>query len=695
MMILSYFCRRIRRMKKLTLLTVFLSLTILVRAQLEAPGLICVEVDAAGGVTLTWQPVADPTGIFTEYSVFHRPDAVAPFTRIGQVTDISTVTFYHAGAAADDRSRFYYLQAESTQGPSETSDTVETIFLYFETDDYENITLLWNAAHDPSLPVPDVSYRVFREYPPGNWELLTTTKDLVFDHHFWYCNTPGDVVNFQVITLALNSGCQCESNIFGDILSNTGPPDRPRMDSVSVDPSGGVVIGWQPGLAEDIEGYVIYRIIPGFKIPIDTVLGIESHFYLDTEADPCAGPLGYAIASIDSCDHLSPGTFTTPHSTVFLEEIEYDACLLRNTLRWTAYRNFDPPLSGYELFFSSDGGITFQSLDTVPPQDTSYIHTGLASNTTYSYYVRAYTSGNGKTSTSCKRERRTFNSPIPEFLYCRFASVLEDGSVDFAFYADTSAHLSSFGLYRAEGSPPVYTYLGEIPVASQDVYHVIDPSVNPMTASVFYRFVAIDSCGNEHESSNRARTILLQVESNEDLTVDLTWSAYEEWDGGVGGYLVFRRTGEGQQAQEIGSASPGVLTFSDDISSLTGTGGRISYYVTAYEAGVNRYGFSDQARSNEVTADVIERVFVPNAFAPKGVNSLFRPVGAFISGTDYLFCVYNRWGQLLFDSTAPSEAWDGKYNGAYVASGTYVYILRFTTATGDLILRKGTVTVLF
>ena len=92
---------------------------------------------------------------------------------------------------------------------------------------------------------------------------------------------------------------------------------------------------------------------------------------------------------------------------------------------------------------------------------------------------------------------------------------------------------------------------------------------------------------------------------------------------------------------------------------------------------------------------MIEKVFVPNAFAPKGSNTTFKPVGNFISENNYLFTVYNRWGQQLFETTNPSEAWDGQYKGQYVPQDVYVYILRFTTSTGDVLMKKGTVMVIF
>jgi gliding motility-associated-like protein len=668
-------------------------MTGMLQAQLAAPFLMCDSVHPDGSVTLTWEQVPDPGGIFLNYSVYYSPDPATSFALIAQLTDISQLTYKHLAANADDRSRFYYVQAGSSAGPSEPSDTLETIFLFFETDDNENITLSWNALHDPPLPSPNVRYLVYREYPSGNWELLTNTPSLTYDHHFWFCNHEHMVVNFQVITQDFTTGCQSTSNIYGGILSNLGQPDRPVMDSVSVNPSGGVSIGWQPATATDIEGYVIYR-VTGTNDSIAFVPGIGASFFVDTGTDPCDGPVSYAIASVDSCGNKSPGTFSSPHQTIYFDEIQYDPCFLVNTLSWTSYINLDPPMKGYQVYLSEDGG-AFTLLDSVDFWENTYTHQGLLANTNYTYYIQAYSEGHLKTSTSCPRSFRTFNSPIPEFLYLRYSSVEGESQVNLSFFADTSAHLELFKVYRSDGPSSAFTSIGTINPSATDIYYFTDDLSGLPQQSYYYVFAAIDSCGNEHTSINLGRTIFLQVESTESLTNILTWNDYEEWDAGVGGYRVYRRTGDVGPYLDICSTTPGELTYNDDISGLTGTGGMISYYVEAYEDGTDQYGFSDTARSNVVMADVIEKVFVPNAFAPKGTNGTFKPVGNFISETNYLFSIYNRWGQQLFETTNPSEAWDGQFNGQYVPQDVYVYIFRFTTSTGEIVMKKGTVMVLF
>jgi gliding motility-associated-like protein len=52
--------------------------------------------------------------------------------------------------------------------------------------------------------------------------------------------------------------------------------------------------------------------------------------------------------------------------------------------------------------------------------------------------------------------------------------------------------------------------------------------------------------------------------------------------------------------------------------------------------------------------------------------------------------VYNRWGQLLFNTGTPNQGWDGTFNGVMQASGTYVYVVEAVDYNNKSYLKKGT-----
>ncbi|MCX6316451.1 MAG: gliding motility-associated C-terminal domain-containing protein [Bacteroidetes bacterium] len=86
---------------------------------------------------------------------------------------------------------------------------------------------------------------------------------------------------------------------------------------------------------------------------------------------------------------------------------------------------------------------------------------------------------------------------------------------------------------------------------------------------------------------------------------------------------------------------------------------------------------------------------VPTAFTPDqdGKNDLFRPIiTQIVKG--YKMNIYNRWGQLLYETNNYQAGWDGQLNGIKQAAGVYVYQISFTDADGQPVQLKGTFTLI-
>ncbi|QJW91728.1 T9SS type B sorting domain-containing protein [Spirosoma taeanense] len=81
------------------------------------------------------------------------------------------------------------------------------------------------------------------------------------------------------------------------------------------------------------------------------------------------------------------------------------------------------------------------------------------------------------------------------------------------------------------------------------------------------------------------------------------------------------------------------------------------------------------------TASVVNRceprVNVPDAFSPNndGVNDQLQVFAAYV--TDYELKVYNRWGEVIFQSNSPEQKWDGTYRGNLYPSMLYPYIITY------------------
>lgn len=77
-------------------------------------------------------------------------------------------------------------------------------------------------------------------------------------------------------------------------------------------------------------------------------------------------------------------------------------------------------------------------------------------------------------------------------------------------------------------------------------------------------------------------------------------------------------------------------------------------------------------------------VYVPNAFTPDGdaKNPTFFPVISGIDPLSYEFLIFNRWGELIFQSQFPGQGWDGVYNGLLSQQDVYVWKLKVTDVSG-------------
>jgi gliding motility-associated-like protein len=112
------------------------------------------------------------------------------------------------------------------------------------------------------------------------------------------------------------------------------------------------------------------------------------------------------------------------------------------------------------------------------------------------------------------------------------------------------------------------------------------------------------------------------------------------------------------------------------------------YRVTGYKAGNN------SVTSTSNYAEVIPplSIYIPSAFTPNGdgINDTFGVKGQGIK--DYRLLIFNRWGEIIFESTEVHKQWDGRLKGNPVEQGTYVYQL---FANGTKKGKTGSVTVIY
>jgi len=132
------------------------------------------------------------------------------------------------------------------------------------------------------------------------------------------------------------------------------------------------------------------------------------------------------------------------------------------------------------------------------------------------------------------------------------------------------------------------------------------------------------------------------------------------------------------------------LSCTDCADPVFTAGDSTTFVVTGFD----EFGCED---TDSVTVTVILKPFdIPNAFTPNGdgSNDVFNAVffeGVFVS---YHLSIYNRWGELVFESMDSNQGWNGDFQNEKAASDTYIYVLDFELQNGESGIRKGDVTLI-
>lgn len=89
-------------------------------------------------------------------------------------------------------------------------------------------------------------------------------------------------------------------------------------------------------------------------------------------------------------------------------------------------------------------------------------------------------------------------------------------------------------------------------------------------------------------------------------------------------------------------------------------------------------------------------MYVPSAFVPGGgINDVFHPVCSGV--VEYQMYIFDRWGQLIYQSEDISTGWDGTFNGNPAPQGVYIYRIDYKLYDYDQLMKHtkaGTVTLI-
>jgi len=484
-------------------------------------------------------------------------------------------------------------------------------------------------------------------------------------------------------------------DVLGEYVDNVGPPPA-VVETISVDPvTGQVTIYWFASPATDIAGYVIQDadVANNQYTELDSLPGTSLSYSLDLSASN--EPITWVVRAKDTCG--TDESFTRIHTTMEVEAT-YSDCQDFVTVNWTPYSEDVGDFEGgwpegvrnYEIRAILEDGTDVLMADTVTIDAFNFLDefdVEVDPNVEYRFYIRANSNGDQQPSTSNGVTILTEYPPIADFFYQSSVSTNLQDQIEVTLFQDGEGVGTTYELYRSEEND-AFNRIATIPsVFGEDTIRFVDSNVRANEFAYTYYWTAIDGCGEVIDDSNESSSIVLESRTNpNDLVNRLSWSPYEGWDGDVVEYQIFRAEGD-EDPMFYDSTAPFETEWSEDVEPFLMTGGRFCYRIMAVES-TNEFGPGAVAFSNLSCATQEPLVWIPSAMVYGGFNDEFKPVLGFVDFETYRMEIYNKWGELLFETSEVDEGWDGTYRGNAVPEDYYRYIISFRDGAGKPFLEE-------
>lgn len=460
-----------------------------------------------------------------------------------------------------------------------------------------------------------------------------------------------------------------------DTLDNRNP-EVPLFRYVTVE-SGQVAMEWDPSPSPEVIAYVISRNTSMGTSIIDTIDNGLS--YIDMNASPTERKETYFVVAIDACGNAS---LTAPlHETIFLQTNPLDSCEQAIELSWNLYQNWDGGISTHTVWLSENGG-PFNTIATLDGDADSYLFDQARGEVLYCFKIEARQEGTGVISASnevCKSI--SVVDPVDQ-LNLLNASVGSNNEYVIDWQINPNAELQAADLHIEVGSTSSsQSLLSGATLMAENTY--IDNQTDAAEDFATFSISTVDLC-DEVVNSNTVQTIFLRVNAGSDATNQLQWTPYQNGLQQSLEYEIYRIV-DGIETL-VSVESDQVVSLNDEVSVDGSSEPEICYYILAkvrieLPGGERR---SVVSRSNTVCVMPVAPFYVPNVFAPEGVNQIFKPALAFGMLEEYQLDIFDRWGGHVFTSRDIEVGWNGQNNGEAMASGLYIYRIQWRQTGGEL-----------
>lgn len=458
-----------------------------------------------------------------------------------------------------------------------------------------------------------------------------------------------------------------------------------QIDNITVLNDGVVLISWKNYSSSN--DFIIKR--DGDQSLLYEIARISPNAleYMDSDANADKQPRSYIITLSTDEDNQ----FSDIVSTVYLTS-NYDSCNAQMNFNWKQYegRTIDWTASKYTLHTEIDGTINSYSIND--PSIAEYTVYNIPENVSTSFYLETtWDPSNTNQKSSSNRIYKSTDMPEnPDYINAVSAST-EGNNVNLKFEIASNTETENYILKKSDSKTGTYSEINSFNTTELEI-NATDINASPDNTINYYKLVSVDACGNEKTESDIANNIVLNLE-NQELKNTLNWNFFKENDFVNTNYEIYRVNGT--NPAELIRSLQNFNSYTDDLEKLQNEklSGQMCYFVRAIKSNSP----SNYSQSNTKCIYLEPQVYIPEAFTPNGdgKNDLFNAKYSFIPA-DFEMKIYNRWGNIIFQTNDPEEGWNGKQrNGEPVTTGAYMYYIKISTPGNDPIEKRGNLTVFY
>jgi len=362
-----------------------------------------------------------------------------------------------------------------------------------------------------------------------------------------------------------------------------------------------------------------------------------------------------------------------------------DGCQNSISLSWNPYINMLDALDYYNVFYRRTEGETAHFTLLASTEETQYTAKRLENHTVYEFVIQAV----NKTQTLSvfsNIAQDTTGAVIhdPVNVAISRVSVFEDRAIEIDVNTDEFPDPLNFkNLYllrrTINNNQIKYVPIDSLPYSATNAYYFLDEDADPHSGLYYYQAIAEHQCKDD-DYSNILTNIFLtghRVE-NEKYKDEIAF-----YQIGADPSEVYALLVNGKIFLDAYPLTLAENKFFVDVEKLMAEGLGVVYKIKSVK----------DWYSNTLSISHEPIVHFPNAFYPYGMSAdkTFYPIIIFPSEENYLFIVYNRWGQELYRSTLPpvykeydnmQGRWDGTFQGKICPSDIYAYKLSYSYNNG-------------